>query len=108
MAGPNPEWQWGNSYPKDITSEVNPLNGLIPVQTSGNTDAGPSTGAVPVASRQTQGQAQVQGQGQVHNADIAGVLKRNQACLQCRRRKLVSTRHTPGSCSSAFCKGWYH
>jgi hypothetical protein len=66
--------------------EVNPSSGTIPVQTSDN--YGPESG---IASAGMPNKIASQAQGQGAGADVAGVLKRNQACLQCRRRKLVST-----------------
>ena len=80
-------WEWGASYPKNIDTEVD-VSGLIPVQTSDG--AGVGSGNEQGARQGAGSHAQQQQQQQQPNADIAGVLKRNQACLQCRRRKLVS------------------
>ena len=64
------------------------INGVIYIETEMPPPPlpGPSTSTPP----HPQPQSQSQQQQQPNFNDVAGVLRRNQACLNCRRRKLVS------------------
>lgn len=68
------EWRGIDPSLRDIRGIVD-LSGTIPIETESGT-----------------GKQQQQVAPGAPNPDLAGVLRRNQACLQCRRRKLVCSR----------------
>lgn len=65
-------WHGINPAYSSIQTHVDPVNGLIPIETQDS---------IPTAQPASAGST-------ANKDDLAGVLRRNQACIQCRRRKL--------------------
>ena len=88
--GPMGEIQPTSTRPTNSSQRPNP-EGTIYVETAmpPPLTTSNSNGSNPSNSAPSQSQSQSQGQTQSH-PDLAGVLRRNQACLNCRRRKLAS------------------
>lgn len=68
--------------PENISQRPNP-DGVIYVETAAPMPTSTSTAMPPPAMTSAAA-------GSSSHSDLAGVLRRNQACLNCRRRKLVS------------------